>query len=59
MMIAPAFGLETEDAVIEDNMVVNVVDVVPPSFGRKKICNEGRALEFQGNLAAALACTAR
>ena len=54
MMIAPAFGLETEDAVIEDNMVVDMVDVVPPSSDAKKIFNEGRALESQGNLAAAL-----
>ena len=59
MMMAPAFGSETEDALIEDNMVVNVVDVVPPSSDATKIFNEGRALEFQGNLAAALACTAR
>ena len=50
--IAPAFGSETQDAVIlDDNMAV---DVVPPSSDAKKIFNEGRALESQGNLAAAL-----
>lgn len=48
-MIAPAFGSET---VAETNDVE--VDVVPPSSDAKKLFNEGRALESQGNLAAAL-----
>ena len=47
-MIAPAFGSETVGVT---NDVA--VDILPPSSDAKKLFNEGRALESQGNLAAA------